>query len=108
MKEKEETNIALGCVLLLLFVPLLALWGAFAMQTAWGWFLEPLGAPPIGLAHAGGLSAFIHMITMKIGKPADEADGTTASMITMVVRVSAYQLAAFGSLYLWHWFMVTP
>jgi hypothetical protein len=37
-------------------VALEAIFYAFSLQILWGWFVVPLGAPPIGYAHAWGLS----------------------------------------------------
>lgn len=40
-------------VIVLLFG--LILFDAFALQIMWGWFVVPLGVPPVGLAHAYGV-----------------------------------------------------
>ena len=40
-------------------IVLMGFLGALVMQTYWGWFVVPLNAPPIGLAHAYGLAMFV-------------------------------------------------
>lgn len=41
---------------------LLMFYGAFVVMALWGWFVVPLGAPPINMAHAFGLAAFAGMM----------------------------------------------
>lgn len=37
----------------------LALFNAVVLQVMWGWFVVPMGAPAIGLAHAYGLTLLL-------------------------------------------------
>ena len=48
--------ITVPLVLFVLFI--LAALNGVSIHFAWGWFMVPLGLPPIGAAHAFGLSAF--------------------------------------------------
>lgn len=43
---------------LLLFIPR-ALWAAFVIAKCWNWFMVPLGAIHITMAHAAGIDALI-------------------------------------------------
>lgn len=104
MSEKDEEKTQLGCFLFIAFLPALAFWNAFALRTAWGYFIEPLGAPPLGFAHAGGLMALIHLLQARF--PTGKNDETPASdLMKLMVQTTAYQAAAMFSLFLWHWGM---
>lgn len=50
-----EVTAGLLAAAVLLLVPLV-LWRAWALAVLWGWFAVPLGAPPVGVAAAFGLS----------------------------------------------------
>ena len=40
--------------------------GGFAVSTMWGWFIVPLGAPAMSLAHGYGLSLFVTLFTQPL------------------------------------------
>ena len=40
--------------------------GGFAVSTMWGWFIVPLGAPAMSLAHGYGLSLFVSLFTQQL------------------------------------------
>lgn len=44
----------------------ITVWWAFVAATVWGWFIVPLGVPPIGKAHAWGLSIFAEMFLFSL------------------------------------------
>ena len=50
-------------ILGLLWIPIGALLSGWAMVTLWGWFIVPLGASALGLAHGWGLSMMVHYYT---------------------------------------------
>ena len=52
----------LGILILLLIVPL-TLYRGWILLLLWGWFIIPLGAPGITMAHALGISLIIGFIT---------------------------------------------
>jgi hypothetical protein len=39
-----------------------AMWSGYVLSVMWGWFLVPLGAPKIGVAHAIGIAGLVAMI----------------------------------------------
>lgn len=48
---------------------------AFAFSLLWGWFVVPLGAPPIGALHAYGLSLMISLLREhEIAEEEDDPD----------------------------------
>lgn len=63
-----------GLILILAMTVGAAVLSGVIIQDAWGWFIVPLGAPPIILAHAIGLSAFIAYF--KAWNPSDEPTRT--------------------------------
>jgi len=38
------------------------MWSGYVLSVMWGWFLVPLGAPEIGVAHAIGIAGLVAMI----------------------------------------------
>ena len=64
--EKDDgEKTLLGCVAVLFMLPFSIAWKAFVAVQLWGWFLVPLGAPRVGLAHAVGLMLVATMATVK-------------------------------------------
>ncbi len=51
-----------GLMIAFLFVAA-TLANAFVLMQLWGWFIAPLGVIEIGMAHAWGISALVHMLT---------------------------------------------
>lgn len=49
----------------LLLFPITLVAYAFVVATFWGWFVVPLGAPDIGLAHAYGLAILVGMVAKR-------------------------------------------
>lgn len=59
MSERGELSpkqAVLGCLAMLLAMPFGILAWAYVKAQLWSWFLVPLGVPPIGVAHAYGLT----------------------------------------------------
>ena len=42
-----------------LAIPIAILWKAYVLSVLWGWFVVPLGVPPISIAWAYGLSCIV-------------------------------------------------
>ncbi|AUR87931.1 TMhelix containing protein [Vibrio phage 1.106.O._10N.286.51.F7] len=49
------------CILILAFDLILSVASGYVFSELWGFFVVPLGAPAIGVIHAIGLAALIHM-----------------------------------------------
>lgn len=75
---KLIVGLAVGLVAALLY--------AFTLYTYWGWFVLPLGAPPIGYAHAYGLSLLVRAATFRaeLSVKDDDHDGWTTIVIVVV------------------------
>lgn len=46
-------------------------WGGFVASMLWGWFITPLGIPPIGALHAAGIATVISAFLGSRGLRAD-------------------------------------
>lgn len=46
-------------------VAIMVILGSFTVQTLWGWFIVPLGAKAIGMAHAYGLMVIAMYLKFK-------------------------------------------
>lgn len=68
---------------LILSVPLVILSGII-VQDAWGWFIVPLGAEPIGLAHTIGLSMLVGYYKMN-AKKVQEKDERPFKTLTIAL-----------------------
>lgn len=82
-----------GC-LALLSVPFFMAAGmvtyAWAAQTLWNWFAVPLGAPPVTMAQAYGLSALLWLLTshyQKSEKNDDDGIGVKVLKLATIVFV---------------------
>ena len=62
---------AVGCFAVAVLTLIAA---AFTLSTLWGWFIVPLGAPAIGIAHAAGISVLLTYLKMRQVKAKDERD----------------------------------
>ena len=65
-KQQGEQEVTIGGCLavLVLFIPA-TIWSALVTSIIWGWFVVPLGVPPIGIAHAIGLTLLIRTTVLQ-------------------------------------------
>ncbi len=62
MSRKSDDSggeIAVGCLLVLITIPVGCLMRGFVLAKLWYWFLVPFGLPAISLAHAYGLAVTV-------------------------------------------------
>ena len=73
-----------------------ALLTAFVVATMWGWFVVPLGAPHLGMAHAYGLGTLISYVAMARPKPDTDSPWwqTLANAVGQHLAASGYALGA--------------
>lgn len=81
-------------IALSLATPATLCWYGFVLCKLWLWFATPFGAPPIGIAHALGLSLLLKLAS-GIKRDDDERDWllSWAKTITRGVAVSLMALA---------------
>ena len=89
---------------LLVLISASAAFGIYGTWCAWGWFLVPLGLPPITLAHAAGLCVIKVAMDRTPPQPTDE-DRERAKGMTpwkAMERPIFSALFLFGAAYLAH------
>lgn len=59
------------------------IWKAWWLYPAWGWFIVPLGAPPIAFWHFVGLLFFHGVLNAKIDTKKDERKESWAAYVIM-------------------------
>lgn len=59
---------AYAWTLLILTLPV-QLWSGFVLSVLWGWFVVPLGVPPIGVLQATGLTLTVDLVKLVIAPP---------------------------------------
>lgn len=84
MTTEAAVKFVAGCALAFLALPALILLHAFTAKTLWGWFIVPLGAPAVGMAHAYGISMFVTLFRNK------DHDTFTAHAPTGTFKIKAY------------------
>ena len=63
-KDDNEAEVALGCILIVIMLPISIFLKGFVLSRLWLWFMVPLGVMPITLAHAYGLAVMIALFTV--------------------------------------------
>lgn len=63
--KKSTQQLVTVLATLFIAIPLMIVWGGFALSVLWGWFIVPLGLPPIGIAMAAGLMLTVSFIRSK-------------------------------------------
>lgn len=87
-------------------VVLLSIWRGYVLSILWGWFAVPyLGAPPIGVAVAIGISLLVGMLTSNRTGNEPEKDGshlqrfvttfTTSLLLTALTLLTAWIVTLF-------------
>lgn len=84
---------------LILLVPTV-MWGGYVVSVLWGWFIVPLGAPPVGIAHALGLMLMASLPLLGLAKAKDEDDA-----LFTIIKSWVISLLALGCGWLYHAFM---
>lgn len=74
---------------LVALVAVMALYNAFVLATLWAWFVVPLGAAQIGIAHAYGLSLIPTVILTSRGLYSPEDKRTESYVAAMMLPAAA-------------------
>jgi hypothetical protein len=91
---KSEKNMLLagfaGCLVASVLIPVIAAYMIFSMAFVlpylWLWFIVPLGAAPIGMAHAYGLATVLHFFVIPTDIKADDRDTDNGKAIALLLR----------------------
>lgn len=73
----------------------------WAIMKLWGWFIIPLGAPPISFWHGLGIAACVNLFTFRSDTPKDNDKSWWSLIGLMLVRAIVIPLVfvAFGWFY---------
>ena len=79
-----------GLIALALAIATMPLFGV-VLKSLWTWFVVPLGAPPIGIAHAVGLSVVVTVFkSIRVGDDDDEPGPVVKAIIVAVVLMALW------------------
>lgn len=68
----------IGIVALLILSIILT---AYTVSTLWLWFIVPLGAPTIGMAHAYGAALLLQYLTVRVSDKEEDVGATVVLQI---------------------------
>jgi hypothetical protein len=97
-------DLAAGCVVALVMVPVGIILRGFVLCQLWLWFLMPLGVKEIGMAHALGLTTLVSMFGMQSGSTVKKDDDTPLALHVVVMTVAPPLFCLFAG-WLFHNFM---
>lgn len=90
-------------ILVLLLVPAL-IYRAWVLTMLWGWFLVPLGLPPVTIPLAGGIIMLGMYLTWQA--PDDSKETTLKTLARMIARSIISPLFFLGMGFLAHLWMI--
>lgn len=97
---------ALGCVVILLLIPVGIFMRGWALTMMWGWFVTPFGVMQIGMAHALGLAsciALFHGVSSNSGKSDNDKPAKFVAKVFATVVLGPLLIVGIG--YLFHSYM---
>lgn len=98
--KSDDTTLPMAVLAIVLWIPRVALSG-YVLTQLWGWFVEPLGVPPISIFQGAGLFALTAWMsgTHRILALLDDDRGPgTKLAVSVAVPLGIWALGA-----LWHW-----
>lgn len=75
-----------GCLAGLILIVPLALYTAWVAHLLWRWFVVPLGAPEIGMAHVYGLMLLVRLTTYQGSDVATEKGEVLQGVVTKAIE----------------------
>lgn len=94
MKSNDEDSIP-ALLLVVLLLPITAVIYAFVLRELWTWFVVPLGAPAVSMAHAYGLSLLARS-SVWTGPETKKDDRENKSPLAQAVGAVIFPLVAWG------------
>ncbi len=76
-----------------------------ALASLWGWFLVPLGAPSINVAHAVGLYTTLMLLARLSGLARETAPRRARGQATQIMQACGVTLTGWGVGYIAHLLM---
>lgn len=75
----------------LLLIPLSVLVSGFTLSTLWGWFMQPLGLPPVSILQAYGV---VLVFSCLHHTPESKDESLTAALARVIIKAAV--LLTFG------------
>lgn len=101
MAEKPKTP-GIGVFLHgLIATPILGMLNGFVLSQLWTWFVVPLGANPIGVAHAMGLGVLVGLFVANLRTSASQTKKTDKEIHEALLYASL--CSVFCALAAWGW-----
>ena len=85
-REEDGGKIAMGCLLIIIMIPVGILVKGFVLVKLWGWFVVPFGLMEINTAHSLGLSTCIALFHgVSSGSSKTDEDETMGKLVGKAV-----------------------
>lgn len=85
----------------LIATPILGMLNGFVLSQLWAWFVVPLGAQPIGVAHAMGLGVLVGLFLSSLHVSAARTKKTDKEAHETLLYASCYSVIY--ALFAWGW-----
>ncbi len=108
MSKGNESGgeVAMGCALILIMIPIGILLKGFVLCKTWMWFMVPLGVIPISQAHAYGLTTMAALfITHGLKSSIEDEEGMGRVVLKALTSLIVYPLLVWGIAYTCYSFM---
>lgn len=107
-REESGATVGVGCVAVLLLIPIGILLKGFVISQLWAWFFVPFGLPSISLAHSYGIVILVGLFTshgMGADMKASEDRSMAATVFIAVFAAIVMPLLAWFAGWLCHVYM---
>lgn len=105
-REEDGGKVAMGCVLVLIMIPVGILLKGFVLCQLWGWFVVPFGIMMISQAHAYGLTIVASLfITHGVKSSAEDSEGMGKTVLKAFGSLIMFPLFIWLVGYICHQFM---
>lgn len=86
-KRENRTDVAVGCLILLITVPLGAVWSGYVLSVLWSWFIvTTFEARPLSIPAAIGMALVAHYLTHQIDRYTDKSK----SQLERIIESTGY------------------
>jgi hypothetical protein len=82
-RRESGGELTMGCIVILLIIPIGIFMRAWALTMMWGWFVTPFGLMHLGYAHALGLASCVALFSGVTGlqNKDDDEDKTIWTLV---------------------------
>lgn len=104
-KEEDGGKAFMGCILILIMLPVGILLRGFVLMQLWMWFMTPLGVVSITQAHAYGLATMASLFIPHSSPKSDAEESAGTLAVKMFGSLIATPLIVLGIGVICHYFM---